>query len=126
MSINHAVFSRAQYLYMTAFMAFALMAAGLRASSILASVFQVPLVQAREATDRIARGDFDVTLTVRSSDELGLLGERINGMARNLQANAEHIRELGTEIEQTQREVVFTMGAIGETRTCTNSCVKLN
>jgi response regulator RpfG family c-di-GMP phosphodiesterase len=113
--INHRIFSGAQYLYMAAFLIFVIVA-GIRITSIFSRLFQVPLVHAREATDHIARGDFEINLTVHSSDELGVLSERINDMAANLKGNETHIRLLNAEIEQTQKEVVFTMGAIGETR----------
>lgn len=87
---------------------------GVRITALFSALFHAPLVQAREATDRIAQGDYDEELTVHSNDELGVLGERINGMASSLKSHSEQIRRLGTEIEQTQKEVVFTMGAIGE------------
>lgn len=113
--INHLVFSQGQYIYVVAFLLFTVVA-NLSITHLFARVFQVPLVQARKATDRIGRGDFNVQLTVHSSDELGLLSERINDMAAHLQGNARDIAALQTEIESTQREVVFTMGAIGESR----------
>jgi HD-GYP domain-containing protein (c-di-GMP phosphodiesterase class II) len=113
--INYRIFSAAQFLYIAAFVAFFTIA-GIKITRIFSNLFQVPLVHAREATDRIALGDYEVNLTVHSSDELGVLSERINDMAGNLKGNECHIRFLNAEIEQTQREVVFTMGAIGETR----------
>lgn len=113
--INHSTFSQAQYVYVLAFLVFTAIA-NLGITQLFARLFQVPLVQARKATDRVGRGDFDVKLTVHSSDELGLLSERINGMAAHLQGNARDIAALQAEIESTQREVVFTMGAIGESR----------
>lgn len=113
--INHGVFSQEQYGYVTLFLLFTVLV-NLRITLLFSRLFQQPLVQARKATDRIRQGQFDVHLTVHSNDELGLLSERINGMAGSLQRNARDIAALHAEIESTQREVVFTMGAIGETR----------
>lgn len=112
---KHHLFSQAQYLYMATFVAFVAFA-GWKITGIFSRLFQLPLLEARTATDRIANGSFDVNLTVHSNDELGVLSERINDMAGRLQGNANHIQVLNEELEQTQREVVFTMGAIGETR----------
>ncbi len=113
--INHRVFSNDQLVYIVAFVAFAVLI-GIKMTGMFSKLFQIPLLEARVATDRIAQGDFDINLTVHSNDELGVLGERLNDMAASLKSNAAHIKFLSDEIEQTQREVVFTMGAIGETR----------
>ncbi|WP_202961167.1 HD domain-containing phosphohydrolase [Candidatus Symbiobacter mobilis] len=112
---NHQIISDAQYAYILIFIIF-IIVTGTKITGIFSRLFQVPLLQARAATDRIAAGDFDVNVTVHSCDELGVLGERINDMAANLKGNAAHIQQLHQELEQTQREVIFTMGAIGESR----------
>ncbi len=113
--IHHHVFTSEQLVYIVAFVAFSIVT-GIKITGIFSRLFQIPLLEARVATDRITQRDFDINLTVHSNDEMGVLGERINDMAASLKGNAAHIKLLSDEIEQTQREVVFTMGAIGETR----------
>ena len=62
-----------------------------------------------KATKSIEKGDYNVSLDVLSVDELGLLTDNLNHMAFE-------IKELNTEVMETQKEIVYTMGAIGETR----------
>ncbi|MFO1198188.1 MAG: HD domain-containing protein [Burkholderiaceae bacterium] len=113
--LESPVFRPGQVAYVLAFVCFVLVL-GMRTTAIVTRMFQGPLLDAQRATDRIRQGDFGVTLAVRSNDELGVLSERINDMSGALAAHARQIARLNHEIEQTQREVVFTMGAIGESR----------
>lgn len=57
---------------------------GILAGFRLASVLARPLNRLVEATKAIAAGDFRVTLPVTSRDEIGLLTESFNQMARSL------------------------------------------
>ena len=89
---------------------------GLELTVILSKSLHTPLLKAKYATQKIKEGHYDVELEVNSTDEVGILSERINGMAKTLHEDKEEILALNREIEETQKEVVFTMGAIGESR----------
>ncbi len=51
-----------------------------------------PIIRLTEATRRVATGNFDIELEVRSNDEIGLLTENFNRMVRELQ-NMEVLRK---------------------------------
>jgi NtrC-family two-component system sensor histidine kinase KinB len=56
------------------------------AFSLLLSTFLVrPLREMSRASDRIAEGDYDVVMSIRSNDELGNLASKIVTMSRKLQ-----------------------------------------
>lgn len=52
---------------------------------IVSQVLSRPLVQMEQATRRIAKGDLETRLEVRSSDEIGTLAAGINDLAKDLQ-----------------------------------------
>jgi signal transduction histidine kinase len=52
---------------------------------VVSQLLSRPMVQMEQATRRIARGDLETRLEVRSSDEIGNLGAAINDLARDLQ-----------------------------------------
>jgi len=62
-----------------------------------------------QATHEIEKGNYDISLNITSVDELGLLMNNLNHMAYE-------ISNLNNEILETQKEIIFTMGAIAETR----------
>ncbi|WP_136795895.1 sensor histidine kinase [Desulfosediminicola ganghwensis] len=51
---------------------------------MMSPIITYPLAQMTEATERIARGDFDVKLEEKRVDEVGRLGKAINHMASRL------------------------------------------
>lgn len=59
--------------------------------------------------NEIKDGNFDNELRIVRSDELGNISTAINSMRKS-------IKNLNNEITDTQKEVVFTMGSIAETR----------
>lgn len=61
-------------------------ALGLIFSLWLSHVLARPLQEMALATERIAEGDYEVTISTQSSDELGLLARRIMNMSRKLKA----------------------------------------
>lgn len=61
------------------------------------------------ATTAIEKGDFNIKLNITGTDELSLLMNNLNHMAFE-------INNLNQEIVETQKEIIFTMGAIGESR----------
>ena len=55
-------------------------------------------------------------IPIEVEDEFGQLSNTFNKMTSSLHNNMNEIKELNIEIEDTQKEVIFTMGAIGESR----------
>lgn len=49
-------------------------------------------------------------------DEFGELSDSFNNMTTTIYGNIHKIKDLNKEIEDTQKEIIFTMGAIGESR----------
>jgi response regulator RpfG family c-di-GMP phosphodiesterase len=107
--------SETQLWYLALYGAFVIFA-GIELTSILSRTLHLPLVKAKYATTKIKEGNYDIALEVNSTDEVGVLSERINLMAHTLKEDQKEILALNQEIEATQKEVVFTMGAIGESR----------
>ena len=68
---------------------FVLLGAGIGLS--MAERIADPIRQLTRATGRIARGDFDARIAVRSSDELRRLVDEFNGMAAELKAQRDQL-----------------------------------
>ena len=109
------VLNDTQFIYIFIYGIFALLL-GVELTIMLSRMFHEPLTRAKYATQNIIDGNYNVELAVNSTDEMGILSERINTMVRTLQKDKKEIEALNQEIEETQKEVVFTMGAIGESR----------
>jgi len=60
--------------------------------------------------------DLSSRLPIFSDDEFGKLSNSFNNMTLTINENITEIEYLNKEIEETQKEVIFTMGAIGESR----------
>ncbi|WP_438449217.1 sensor histidine kinase [Gorillibacterium sp. sgz5001074] len=52
---------------------------------VVSQILSRPMVQMEQATRRIAKGELETRVEVRSSDEIGNLGAAINDLARDLQ-----------------------------------------
>lgn len=52
---------------------------------VVSQILSRPMVQMEQATRRIAKGDLETRVVVRSTDEIGNLGAAINDLARDLQ-----------------------------------------
>src|SRR5580765_7920087 len=76
-----------RFYVITLALALALMAMGVGIGLSLSNSILKPVRQLTEATTRVAAGDLDAAVSVRSSDEIGVLAEGFNRMA-------ERIREL--------------------------------
>ncbi|MDJ0593861.1 MAG: histidine kinase dimerization/phospho-acceptor domain-containing protein [Pleurocapsa sp. MO_226.B13] len=61
-------------------------AVGLGFSLLLTRRIVQPLAEMTSATEKIASGDYDIALQVRSQDELGILAREINTMSQKLKA----------------------------------------
>lgn len=66
--------------------------------------------------NQIKEGNFHNELNIVRSDELGEISSAINSMRVSIKQGIENIEALNLEIVDTQKEVVFTMGSIAETR----------
>jgi signal transduction histidine kinase len=62
-----------------------------------------PVQELTEASEKIARGDYDVHLTTKGPDELGQLALRFEQMARRLQEASEHERNFLMRISHELR-----------------------
>lgn len=72
------------------------------AFSLLLSAFLVrPLREMSRASDRIAEGNYDVVIPIRSNDELGYLANKIVSMSRKLQEF--HALNVGKVMAEKQR-----------------------
>jgi adenylate cyclase len=72
--------ARDQAVVITAFM----LVLGLGGAVVLATLLARPIHRLMDATDAVAQGDFNVSLPVTSRDELGVLTDSFNRMARSL------------------------------------------
>ena len=76
-----------------------------------------PLLKLSQTANTITlTRDYTTKVDVDRDDEIGQLGVSFNQMIEGMDTAFREITLLNEEIEATQREVVFTMGAIGESR----------
>jgi len=76
-----------------------------------------PVITLSDVAKKITRTqDYTQQVTVDRDDEIGQLSDAFNSMISGIDTALEEINALNKEIEDTQREVVFTMGSIGESR----------
>lgn len=68
------------------------------------------------AINHIKMGKLENELKVVRFDELGEIAHAINNMRSSIKEGIEEIEKLNIEITDTQKEVVYTMGSIAETR----------
>ncbi len=72
---------------------------------------------------QVARGDLTVRLRPRSHDELGALGEHLNGMAQNLSEMSEKIRTSTQEITLATTDILEIVQQLGASAAKTSSAV---
>src|SRR5450755_301271 len=87
--------------------------AGLFMGRLLARLISGPVVELSEAAARAAGGDLDITIPVRSKDEVGQLATAFNHMTSELQT---YIRQL----EQSRDELRQNLDRLGATLTHTH------
>ena len=76
-----------------------------------------PLLKLSQTANTITRTqDYTTKVEVDRNDEIGQMGHSFNQMTEGMDKALREIILLNEEIEETQREVVFTMGAIGKSR----------
>jgi len=64
-----------------------------------------PIMELAEGTERIAGGDYDFTLEVRSRDEIGTLVASFNRMTRDLKASKTELTRANEELRQSLAEL---------------------
>lgn len=76
-----------------------------------------PIIALSDTAKKITRTqDYTEHVSVDRDDEIGQLSDAFNTMIEGMDHALSEITTLNHEIEDTQREVVFTMGSIGESR----------
>lgn len=76
-----------------------------------------PVIALSNTAHKIARTqDYTQQVIIDRDDEIGQLSDAFNTMIGGMDKALDEITTLNHEIEDTQREVVFTMGSIGESR----------
>lgn len=76
-----------------------------------------PIIALSDTAKKITRTqDYKEQVSVDRDDEIGQLSDAFNTMIGGMDKALDEITTLNHEIEDTQREVVFTMGSIGESR----------
>ena len=88
MNIRYNVLSS----YSDILVAMLLLALGLVLTFILSGFFSKPLKKLTDAANHISEGDYDMRAKVSSNDELGVLGDSFNAMAKSLKEK-EFIRD---------------------------------
>jgi len=87
------------------------------AAYYIATALIRPVITLSDTAKIITRTqDYTQQVTMDRDDEIGQLSRAFNTMIGGMDKALGEITDLNREIEETQREVVFTMGAIGESR----------
>lgn len=80
---------------------------GLFITVLMAWLYQKPLIEMKMAAERIKRADFEINVSVESTDEIGRLGEAMNDMARGLKEK-EFIKEtFGKVVDPNVRDYLL-------------------
>ena len=105
------------FLRRSALAALLLCLAGTLAAWLLSRSITRPVKALSVAADALARGDYARRIEARRRDELGMLGERFNWMAGQVQSTHEELSEqyeavqvLAEELEQANQELEMALG----------------
>lgn len=90
-------------------------------SYLLANSFTKPIIELREISQKVSRGDFTVTAKVNSKDEIGALGQAFNDMITN-------IKTLVNEVKTSSKIVLESSQSLADiteqTSTATNEVAR--
>ena len=70
-------------------------------SALVTHRLSVPIVEMATAAERVARGDFDVHVQRRSSDEVGTLARSFNQMIDDLKSQRAQLLQMNEEVSQS-------------------------
>jgi signal transduction histidine kinase len=62
-----------------------------------------PLIMLRNATDRVARGDLDYQVIIRSDDEIGQLAGSFNRMVQDLKTSTDRLKDANEKLRELDR-----------------------
>ncbi len=85
---------------------------GVATIGVVNRLFLRPLSLIQKGTQAIAKGEFKYQIPIQSKDEIGILGENFNRMARTLQDKNEKLLEQVRVISQSQKEWQETFDGI--------------
>jgi methyl-accepting chemotaxis protein len=88
-----------------------LLAAMLALRAFLSRVIN-PLITLSKEFDKIAEGDLNVSLHIKSKDELGYLGERFNVFVAKLSETIQNVKIMAMQVEQENTELTKVMDNI--------------
>lgn len=94
------------------FSVFVIALLGIALTIIVIRRFISPLVDLSDQAGRIARGEFDLKVSIASRDEVGILGEAFNHMVDSLGDMIDEVKESATEVEnllEGAREGIFIL-----------------
>ncbi len=83
----------------------AILVLGVAAAFVVSRAFVQPLRHLREATERISRGDFEVSLDIRSRDEIGQLANSFERMVAAIKFFREHSRSAEDEEDALEADM---------------------
>lgn len=80
----------------------------------LANKFSKPILEINEASKRIAEGDFDTIVSVKSKDEVAMLAHTINHMAKQLKQKDDLKKQFIANISHELKTPLSSIRAYGE------------
>ncbi|AQS11363.1 alkaline phosphatase synthesis sensor protein PhoR [Clostridium saccharobutylicum] len=81
---------------------------------ILANKFSKPILEINEASKRIAEGDFDTVVSVKSKDEVAILAQTINHMSKQLKQKDNIKKQFIANISHELKTPLSSIRAYGE------------
>jgi adenylate cyclase len=92
---------------------------GILLTLIVARSLTLPLACMAQALKRVEGGDLDVSVTVNSADEVGVLADGVNAMVETLRDRERILQTFGRVVEPSVRDRLLAgdVGATGEIRT---------
>lgn len=76
---------------------------------LVSKYFQNPLIEIKDATKKIKKGNYNIKLPIRTNDEIGYLGESINSMALEL-------KESDRKLKVVRYATIFGLAKLAENR----------
>jgi len=74
-------------------------------SALVTDLLSAPIVEIAKMAERVARGDFDVHVQRRSSDEVGILARSFNQMIDDLKSQRTQLLQMNDELSQSNEQL---------------------